>query len=38
MKSEINAKSFGWTGFYINDKLVKEADFVDDRILDWTQP
>jgi len=35
MKSEIGQDELGWTGFYIDDALVKEAKFVDKRNLDW---
>ena len=35
MESEIGRNGLGWTGFYIDDALVKEAKFVDKRNLDW---
>ena len=35
MESEIGQNGLGWTGFYIDDALVKEAKFVDKRNLDW---
>ena len=35
MESEIGQDGPGWTGFYIDDALVKEAKFVDERNLDW---
>ena len=38
MESEINNNGPGQTGYYIDGKLIKEASFVDDRILDWILP
>jgi len=28
----------GWTGYYLNDSLVKEVKYVDNRALDWILP
>ena len=35
MESEIEENGLGWTGFYIDNKLVREVRFVDERNLDW---
>ena len=35
MESKIDENGLGWTGFYIDDALVKEAKFMDERNLDW---
>ena len=35
MESEIGQDGPGWTGFYIDDVLVKKSKFVDERNLDW---
>ena len=33
--AEIRVDDPGWTGFFIDDKLVKQVKFVDSRSLDW---
>ena len=38
MRSKIELKGAGLTGYYVNDKLVKQVTHVDHRVLDWILP
>ena len=38
MESEFSENGPSWTGYYIEGRVVKEAGFVDNRIIDWIVP
>ena len=35
MEAKIGTGELGWTGYFINNKFVKTANLVDNRVIDW---